>query len=47
MTNIPQPRLSRWEAGEVPDSVDDALKLYELHARLVTGADKAPASVAP
>ena len=47
MTNIPQRRLSRWEAGEVPNCVDDALKLYELHARLVTGADKAPASLAP
>ena len=30
LTGIPQPRLSRWEAGEVPDSANDALKLREL-----------------
>jgi predicted XRE-type DNA-binding protein len=30
MTGIPQPRLSRWAAGEVPASVDDALKLKAL-----------------
>jgi transcriptional regulator with XRE-family HTH domain len=29
-TGIPQPRLSRWEAGEVPDAADDALKLAKL-----------------
>lgn len=29
-TGIPQPRLSRWEGGEVPDAADDALKLAEL-----------------
>lgn len=31
-TGIPQPRLSRWENGEAPDSADDALKLQKLHA---------------
>jgi transcriptional regulator with XRE-family HTH domain len=31
-TGIPQPRLSRWEKGEVPDSADDALKLHALVA---------------
>ena len=29
-TGIPQPRLSRWEGGEVPDAADDALKLAKL-----------------
>lgn len=33
-TKIPQPRLSRWEAGEAPDSADDALKLHALHSEL-------------
>lgn len=31
-TQIPQPRLSRWHKGEVPDSADDALKLAALAA---------------
>lgn len=29
-TGIPQPRLSRWEAGEAPTTADDALKLAAL-----------------
>lgn len=29
-TGIPQPRLSRWQAGVVPASVDDALRLQAL-----------------
>lgn len=29
-TGIPQPRLSRWFAGETPDAADDALKLKAL-----------------
>jgi transcriptional regulator with XRE-family HTH domain len=29
-SGIPQPRLSRWEAGEVPAGADDALKLAAL-----------------
>ena len=33
-TAIPQPRLSRWENGDTPDSADDALKLHALHAEL-------------
>lgn len=41
-TNIPQPRLSRWENGEAPDSADDALRLHALHAELI-GAEGAPA----
>lgn len=27
---MPQPRVSRWEAGEVPTGADDALKLAAL-----------------
>lgn len=34
LTGIPQPRLSRWEGGEVPDAADDALKLAALAARI-------------
>ncbi len=29
-TGVPQPRLSRWEAGETPAGADDALKLRAL-----------------
>jgi transcriptional regulator with XRE-family HTH domain len=29
-TGIPQPRLSRWERGDVPDAADDSLKLADL-----------------
>jgi|GEM_PF-1810782 len=41
-TNIPQPRISRWERGEAPDSADDALKLAALHKELI-GQPGAPA----
>lgn len=41
-TGIPQPRVSRWAAGEVPDSADDALRLAQLHAELI-GQEGAPA----
>lgn len=40
-TGIPQPRLSRWEAGEVPEAADDALKLAKLN-RTIKVAGKAP-----
>lgn len=40
-TSIPQPRLSRWENGEAPESADDALRLHALHAELI-GAEGAP-----
>ena len=33
-TGIPQPRLSRWQAGETPESADDALRLKALHDSL-------------
>ena len=29
-TGIPQPRLSRWERGDAPDTADDALRLAAL-----------------
>jgi predicted transcriptional regulator len=32
---IPQPRISRWEAGWAPDSADDALRLKALHDEIV------------
>lgn len=40
LTGIPQPRLSRWENGDVPDSADDALKLAALVAEqpMATGS---------
>lgn len=46
LTGIPQPRLSRWEGGDVPRTADDSLALAELHKRLVvdreTGAAAKP-----
>jgi transcriptional regulator with XRE-family HTH domain len=44
LTGIPQPRLSRWEGGEVPDAADDALKLLALRDRLA--AESAPPAAA-
>ena len=44
-TGIPQPRLSRWASGEVPDAADDALKLLALHESLVGAEGKATAAV--
>lgn len=35
-TGIPQPRLSRWAAGDVPASADDALELQRLQQSLAT-----------
>ena len=40
-TGIPQPRLSRWVNNEAPDTADDALKLYELHATVAAEAAEA------
>lgn len=31
---IPQPRISRWENGEVPSAADDALALQRLLGEL-------------
>lgn len=39
-TGIAQSKISRWEAGEVPAGVADALKLIEL-AREITAATPA------
>ena len=33
-TGIPQPRISRWESGDVAAGADDALKLMELASKL-------------
>jgi transcriptional regulator with XRE-family HTH domain len=41
-TGIAQPKLSRWEAGEVPDSADHALKLLKLVTELEGKAAEAP-----
>jgi len=30
MTGIPQPRISRWESGDVPDSANDSLVLLAI-----------------
>ena len=46
LTGIPQPRLSRWESGDVPAGADDALKLAAL-ARELAAADDAPATPNP
>ena len=44
-TGIPQSRISRWEAGEVPGSADDALRIARLHSELVSANDGTDASV--
>jgi len=36
-TGIPQPRLSRWAAGDAANSADDALKLQQLEVDLAAG----------
>ena len=33
-TGIPQPRISRWEGGDVPTGADDAMKLSRLIAAM-------------
>lgn len=43
-TGIPQPRLSRWEAGEYPSSADDAIRLLDLMRRLERGQRKVAAA---
>lgn len=37
-SQIPQPRLSRWENGEVAAGADDALRLLQLESELVRKA---------
>ncbi len=36
-SGIPQPRLSRWEAGEAPAAADDALRLLKLREQVSAG----------
>lgn len=43
-TQIPQPRLSRWESGQVPIGADDALRLKALLEEVVAGAPAVPAA---
>lgn len=40
-TGISQSRISRWESGDVAAGADDALKLIELEAELMS--EKTPA----
>lgn len=37
-TGIPQPRISRWESGDVAAGANDALKLMDLAAQLAERA---------
>lgn len=46
-TGIPQPRLSRWERGEVPDAADDALRLAALVDELANTEPPAPPPAEP
>lgn len=41
-SRIPQPRLSRWENGEVAAGADDALRLLALEADLAAKAGTHP-----
>lgn len=41
-TGIPQPRLSRWENGEAPETADDVLTLAGLSAELERKAKRKP-----
>ena len=41
-TGIPQPRISRWGAGEVAAGADDALKLVALAKEM--GVEEEPAA---
>lgn len=41
---MPQPRVSRWEAGEVPTGADDALKLAQLLREVEAQQQSAPTS---
>jgi len=31
LTGIPQPRISRWASGDVPDNVNDGLVLAKMY----------------
>lgn len=40
LKGVPQARISRWEKGEAPPSVDDALRLAELLREHESGAKR-------
>ena len=42
ITGIPQPRISRWESGDVPVNVNDGLVLARLYAARVAGVCAVP-----
>ncbi len=42
---IPQPRVSRWEAGQAPAGADDALRLAALWKEVGAPTSKEPANV--
>lgn len=46
ITGIPQPRISRWESGDVPDNVNDALVLARLYVQLVVATKLGSGSTA-
>lgn len=39
-TGIPQPRICRWEAGNIPRGADDSLKLADLLAQAAQPAGR-------
>lgn len=44
---MPQPRVSRWEAGEVPTGADDALRLAQLLREVEAKQQSAPQALEP
>ncbi|MCZ4315148.1 helix-turn-helix transcriptional regulator [Comamonadaceae bacterium G21597-S1] len=46
-TGIPQPRISRWGAGDVAAGANDALKLVTLARELGINTEGAPATPEP
>jgi len=44
-TGIPQPRVSRWEAGRVARGADDALKLHALLQEVEAAKDSSHAAI--
>lgn len=46
-TGIPQPRLSKWEKGHVPQAADDALRLKILRDELVASEPTPPGHPPP
>lgn len=46
-TGIPQPRISRWESGDVAAGADDALKILQLHTTLSRRRRRSPKEPSP